>query len=569
MRRLRGSGRFVASTLLLFCVSSSAAAQLMIAEEPGEGAVEHAELAYAIGNGPPISWFSLRLSPAPVALVAALPDGASSSVALDAWFEALEATASPRVLMPRDTTNCGEDSSFVESAWPRGAGAAPDELELSAPEDVVAALAAQGVALSGELPRASRYLIWSWPALAKAATTRTLRIEGGSAPLSLLPSSAFPVLVSTLTRGAMQYPDELARSALDLTFIAGSRPRSDYRERLREWLGERSEPLSETRSRGLLFEWSIHADLVSIAPLSHSYAQRAAGELPELDAEACAKALGEPALFSPSTSACGSARDAALAFAIADPELLTLQRFVVSGARGVEPELLGAGGEPLPPVLRARQLDDSRCASSQEPPVVLEPPVVNEPVDEPRGGAVVVEETVVVAGHEHGEVDCSGSPRPEPDERYDGDETDGSDDVDCGADTSSTSEPPSGDETCAGDASSTSEPASDDATCSGDSSSTSDDSEPDCSSDSSSSSADEADAGCDGGPGDSSDEQDGYDGDTCTASAAPEREPRKSRAGLSSRSQHPTRLKTSLWSVAFAAVVLPIRRRKRVVRAAS
>jgi hypothetical protein len=573
MRGLRGSVRFASCALLLGSLSSTASAQLLIATEPGVAdAVEHAELAYALGDGAAVTWISLRLKRGPVALVAALPEGANADSALDAWFRALETSASPRVLLPRDTTSCDGELAFVETTWPRGGGAAPDELELAAPDDVAAALAAQGVSLRTELPAAPSYFIWSWSEISEPASSRTLRIQGSRSPLALLPSAAFPVLLSAVTRGTMQYRDERDRSALSLTLTAGLEPRSDYHEQARAWLAGHDEPLVETRSRALLFDWSIQGDLVSVAPLTRAYAQRAAAELPDVDADACAHSLAELRDSSSATwdaLACGSARDAALALSAASPELATLQRFVVSGAAGVAPELLVAGGTPIPPVLRAKQLDDSACPGAQQPPSVVEPtPVDPAPVRPPRDEPEpIVEDTIVVEQHEHVEFDCWGSPRPEPAPYYEDEDENDRGDTDCSSDTSSSSDTDTSDPTCSGDTSSGSEADSTDTTCSGDtsSSSDSDQSEPDCSSDSTSSTGSDDDASCDGGPGDTDDADDSYDGDTCTASAAPAAATQKSRASLTrgQRLQRPTRLKTSLWSLAFAALVLPIRRRKR------
>src|SRR5688500_14298807 len=125
MRGLRGSVRFTSLVLLALTGAGSASAQLLVAAPPEVvDAVAHAELAYALGDGPPVTWVSLRVRHAPVALVAALPEGAAAELGLDAWLSALETTASPRVLLPRNTTDCGE-TSFVEVAWPRSAGVAP------------------------------------------------------------------------------------------------------------------------------------------------------------------------------------------------------------------------------------------------------------------------------------------------------------------------------------------------------------------------------------------------------------------------------------------------------------
>lgn len=574
MRVLRGSVRFISSALFALTCASSASAQLVVAASPdATDAVAYAEVAYATGDGPPVTWVSLRARRGPLALIAALPEGAVADAALDAWLSALETTASPRVLLPRDTTDCGGETSFVEVAWPRSAGAVPDELRLESPVDVASVLADQGLELASELPSASDYVVWSWPELLTAQSTRTLRVQGGAAPLTFLPGSPFPVLVSAVTRGSALYDGEVDGSALDVTFVAGPSRRSDYRARVDAWLAGSAEPLVETRSRGLLYDWSIYSDLVSVAPLIRTYALRAASELKDIDANACSKALGElrGSASGAQLEACGSARDAALALSTADPQLATLQRFIVSGARGVSAELLSGGGEPRAPTVRAKQLDVSACPNPQQPPQVTGPVVSGGgpgPVREPRGETeVIVEETVIVEQHQPVEVDCTGSPRPEPDDGYYyGDDAD---DADCSSDSSSSSD---SDIDCSGDTSTTSDSDTETASCSSDSSSSSSESDDsDCASDSSSSSSDSDDAGCGSDSSSSSEEDSGYDGDTCASVSATPKATQKSQAGLTrgKRLKGSQRLKLSLWSLAFAAVVLPIRRRKRGARAVS
>jgi len=57
-------------------------------------------------------------------LVAALPDDTLAEPALDSWFGALEATASPNVLMPdAQQRSCKSTARFVHVSWPRDAGA--------------------------------------------------------------------------------------------------------------------------------------------------------------------------------------------------------------------------------------------------------------------------------------------------------------------------------------------------------------------------------------------------------------------------------------------------------------
>ncbi len=562
MRTWRGSVRFVLASLVAL-TAPPAQAQLLVATPPGDPpAVSHAELAYASGDGVPVTWLSLRLARGPVAVVAALPDDTRVETALDSWFAALEATASPNVLMPdQQQRSCKSTARFAHVGWPRDVGAPETALELQSAEDVQAALDEQGVNLSSQLPVAARYLVWSWAGSNEAQTTRTLRVLGGAAPLSLLPGMPFPVLVNAVTRGPVTLPGELPAQRLDVTFQPGEPAQSDYAERLRTWISARSEPLLEMRARAPLFDWTTYADTVSLAPLMQSYATRAAKELKGIDAEACREqllALREPG--APAASACGEARDAELAVQAVGAEQLTLQRFALSGAAGLEPEKMPGGGDLNEPVLHATHFDDQRCEPKPDPVVVVDPPLRSgTDASQDQGSSEIVETPVTV--HETTtpvEVSCGSSTESERRDEV-------SDDSGCSSDTSSTSSS-DGDtrsDSCSGDSSSSS--SSDDDTradtCSGDSSSSSssDTSDDSCSGDSSSSSSSDSSSGS----GCSSDSSSGYDGDTCTASAAPGGEhTQKSQAGLHA-STRPKRLKTSLWTLAFAAVMFPIRRRKR------
>lgn len=546
MRNWRGSVRFVLASALAV-VAPSAQAQLLVATPPGDPpAVSHAELAYASGEGVPVTWLSLRLARGPVVVVAALPDDAVVEPALDAWFAALEVTASPNVLMPDRESHCKSSARFAHVTWPRDTGAAETALELHSAEDVQAALDEQGVSLSNELPVAARYLLWSWTDAAQEQTTRTLRVLGGATPLTLAPGATFPVLVSAVTRGPVSLASELKADELGVTFRPGEPAQSDYRERLRGWIAGRTEPLLEMRARAPLFDWSIYDDAISLAPLVQSYARRAAKELKGLDADVCTeqlRALREPG--APSASACGEARDAELAVRAVGSEQVTLQRFALSGGAGLLPEGAQGGGDPREPVLHARHLDEQDCEREPDPVVILDPPLQSGSNGSGSNGTttVVVEETVPIDETPPPEIGCGSSTQSEG---YGSSERD---DSGCSSDTSSTSSTSSSEDDTSPDS------------CSGDSSSSSDDTSSDsCSGDSSSSSdSDSSGSGC------SSDSSSGYDGDTCTASAAPGSErTQKSQAGLGSAAR-PKRLKTSLWTLAFAAVIFPIRRRKRAL----
>src|SRR5690242_12315387 len=230
MRFWRGSAPLAFVSLALATLGPSQAdAQLLVAAARDEPpAVEHAELAYALGDGPPVTWLSLRVARGPVAVVAALHAPAHAASALDAWFSALEATASPHVLPPDGAGNCAERASLVPVTWPRGHGSAPTELIVESVDDASAALAELGLPAGEPLPAADSYVIWSWSGLDTASTTRTLRIEGEALPLTLLSGEPFPVLLSAITRGAQRYQNGLGKQALDVTFRAGDPPSSDY-----------------------------------------------------------------------------------------------------------------------------------------------------------------------------------------------------------------------------------------------------------------------------------------------------------------------------------------------------
>jgi hypothetical protein len=535
MRTWRGSARPAFVLFAALSASSISHAQLLVAATPGDPpAIEHAELAYALGAGPAVTWLSLRIQRGPVAVVAALPESAAVGDALDAWFSALDGSAAPSVVAPAGAPACGRGGNLVRAIWPRARALPAAELSLDSALDVTAALSAEGLTLESELPEASRFVVWSWSAVDAVQTTRTLRVEGGAAPLSLLPGFSFPVALTAITSGPMTYERERDKQLLEVTFRGGEPPSTDYLQRLRDFVAG-SAPLLETRARSLLFDWSLYGDVVSVAPLVQTFASHAERELSQLDVDGCTEQLRALRDSGAHASACGDARDASLALSAANPELATLQRLALSSRDGVTPAQLQGGGEPSPPLLRARLFDDSACDTAPLPPIVADPrpsPGAGSLPPSTTGQDAVVEKTVIVE-HEHVEVDCGGSPEPEPAYDYYED-----DDVDCSSDTSRSSDTTDDEITCAGDSSTSSE--------SGD--------EVDCASDSSSSSS-TTDDGC---SGDTTSESGGYDGDTCTGSAAP-------RTGPPARNARtrPRRLKASLWTLAFAAVVLPIRRRKR------
>jgi hypothetical protein len=553
MRTWRSFARLALFASVSLTGAAPAQAQLLVAATAGDPpAVEHAELAYALGDSQSVTWLSLRVERGPVAVVAALPDGATVGQALDGWLTALETTASPSVRIPQGAPPCGR-TALLRTEWPRTKAAPALELTLESSDDVVGMLEGAGLTLESELPEASSYAVWSWPALDADQTTRTLRVAAAS-PLSLLPGYDFPVSLTLITTGPVRFASEADKQELDVTFRGGFDPSSDYLERLVDFVRVGSAPLLETRSRGMLFDWSIYGDVLSVAPLARTYPHEASSELAELDVDACTEqlqALGS-AGAAPATD-CGEAIDLGLALAAVDPDLATLQRLALSSRQGISPTELDGGGEPSSPLLTASHFDASECEPPEQPPLVRDPPKMVGSGSRPPATSEpeVVHETVVVE-HEPVEVSCGGSPDPEPVDDYDYYDRDESCYYDTTSDYDSTDDPD-----CSSDTSSSSDTS--EADCSSDTSSSSDSSdEADCSSDTGSSST-SSDDGCSGDS--STSETGGYDGDTCTGQAAPRAEPAAERALLGP--QRPKRLKTSLWSVAFAAMVLPIRRLKR------
>src|SRR5688500_5718307 len=153
-----------------------------------------------------------------------------------------------------------------------------------------------------------------------------MRIEGAPTPLALASGAAFPISMSALSNGPWWFESELATSVLPVTFIGGERPSTDYRERLAEFVEDGGSPLLEARAQSLLFDWSIHGQAVSVAPLVRSYSQQAGRELSNLDVEACREQLAKLSQSgAPAISACGDAVDFELALSLLDPEQATLQ----------------------------------------------------------------------------------------------------------------------------------------------------------------------------------------------------------------------------------------------------
>jgi hypothetical protein len=561
MRGMRGFVRIVSGCWASLLVSRLAFAQLWVAEPPDSSPIAHAELAYAFGAGKPVTWLSLRAEHGPVAVVVALEAEAAVEEGLDAWFGALEQAGSPRVLPANHVSAaCGRQLTPLFVSWPRAASALPSAVELQTPDDVRALLDSEGLLAPSELPLAARYWVWSWPDGDSAFTTRTLRIQGQEEPLALEPHGSFPILLSALTRGAMTHAAELMNSELAVTYWVAQSQSNDYRQQALGWLGAHDDPLLELRQRGSVLDWSSYEG-VPIPPLVESYAQAAGLEEPE------------------------RATDAELALAAVDSDVATLQRVLVSSRFGASWRAFTAGGEPWAPVVRARRLDTSSCVSSQAAPS----PVERAPVSGGKTSPTPVSrddfesdfESRPLGHHEPTEINCSGSTEHRQDETDCSGASESSstqdDEVDCSSEPASTSQ--SDDADCSGGSEESSETEStdcsggseesnqtEDTDCSGGSeeSSQSDAEATDCSSDSSSSS-DTADDGCSGNSsGEGSDSEDdsysGYEGETCTGQAAPRKAP---TAQHRSRLKRPRRLKASFWTVALAALVLPIRRRKR------
>jgi len=285
---------------------------------------------------------------------------------------------------------------------------------------------------------------------------------------------------------------------------------------LREFLDGVRLRCSRCARRGPLFDWSIYNDSVSLAPLVSKLRRARQNRAARLDAATCTeqlRALREPdapprrlaaTLGCQPGLGCGrhGAADAASATA-------------VSASIGISPSDAQPGGDPNAPVVRAKKLDDSACPSEPLPPIIVMPPAQSggSGAPTPSGNTTVVVEETTVVDDGHSDVNCGGSPQPEPSDGYYDDSSS------CSSDTSSTSSSDSSDSSCSGDSSSSSD--ANDSGCSSDTSSTSD---------SSSSSTDSGDSGCDSGSSES-----GYNGDTCSGSVAPGAEQtEKAQASLTS-----------------------------------
>ncbi|HEY6079296.1 MAG TPA: hypothetical protein VIW29_10860, partial [Polyangiaceae bacterium] len=420
MRLQRGLVRLALGGCAGLLASEPAPAQLLIVEPPGGASVvQHVELAYAFGAGGAVTWVSLRAERGPLALVAALDADALCDEGLDAWFGALEEAASTRVASPQGLSSiCGQSLSPLLVAWPRAPGVAPQVVGLRQSEDVRALLEDQGLPLPTALPAAESYVVWSWPKLDGAFTTRTLRISSAGAPLELAPHASFPVLLSALTRGPMTFAGELASSELAVRLVVAKQQTHDYHEQAAAWLSEHDAPLLELRARGPLFDWSFYAG-VSVPPLVLRYAQAAARELPELDGAACSQQLD--ALRAPRSAAdlvaCGAATDAGLALAAVDSEVATLERLLASSRNGVSWRAFAPGGELASPVLRARELDTSSCVSAPPQPTSVGPsPVSGGVTGSPGASDRDVEpqptEAVIPPASRQGQGYCYGSRDP-------------------------------------------------------------------------------------------------------------------------------------------------------------
>lgn len=539
MRALLSAVCCVGAGLLL---SGSARAEVLIATSE-EAHIDHAEVALAWNGTDVVSWLALRAAGGDFALV--VPHAAETELqrGLDAWLSALEETASVRVVPGSSSAPCSEGP--LRMTWPRGKGRAPDaELELSSPEDVRDVLAQHGLETAQSPRAAPLYGVLLWRG-SEAVTTTTLRIQGEHVLEALLARADFPVSVTALTRGAMRMPEETDKRTLEVTYFAGPKPSSDYRE----LVARSAAPLLEMRGSHSLFDWVIFDDLTTVAPLVTRFVDRAKEEI-DFDAAACARMLGELRDGAPlEPEACGAARDAALAFAVAPGQSATLARWV--GSRRVmlsDAQQWLPGGAPESPLLEAAMLDLSGCEPDDRE-MVIElpqhddrhpyPPPAELPEPQPA------REEVVPVYAQTVEPGCSSTPAPECECAPEAEES-------CSSTSSGASD---GDETCASDSSGASD---DTESCSSDSSGASDDDET-CASDSSS----QDDEDCSGGSETEESETTGYDGETCTGQATAKPAAQGSAAQPEARAPRRGRLRLSAWSVGFAALVLPIRRGKR------
>ena len=169
-----------------------------------------------------MTWLSLRVTARAGRAGGRVASRRVADAGLDAWLTALEVTASPNVLLPRSLDQLRADRQLRARGLAACGRRSSRGVAGETPEDVVASLEEQGLALEAELPVAPRYLIWSWPAAeARADDAHAADRRWDPRRSRCCPASPFPLLVSSVTRGAMALPAELLQPRAAVTFVAG------------------------------------------------------------------------------------------------------------------------------------------------------------------------------------------------------------------------------------------------------------------------------------------------------------------------------------------------------------
>lgn len=535
-------------------------------------------------------WVQYRLQGAGrLAIVAPAAPGTRVDPVPDAWFEALEAATSLRIVRPTGAPACGAASSgslHVTGSLAHEPTLAPTEVALlSGIADVQGFAAGRSLTFSSDDQLAlaqhpGPYVALVYELSGAGVLTQAVRFSapGSAAPVALtLPSTAGgPVDLSVWWLGegrarivgAKEHtPDAVGFSWLAVQGV------SDYPERRRELLESEQGAawLVEVSGSSALHQWTVLPNQAgAIPPIVSEYLDRAltqgatTGSLGEClaavwDARAsgqaggvvsercpagalalvpgggtsCSNAAG-PGEISASSLACGEADDLAHALAGSRPDRLrvTRHRGLLAAKTGDAAIELFDGAE-LSAAITAPETDLSGCSGVGG-----------------AGGSGSVSGHGAYGG-------STGSPgTPDPDPGYGATSGEYEDDahVDVSVSCWGTSEPGHGDDSCSGDSSSSQEGDGD--ACSGDSSDGYDDGGDSCSGDSSdgsdSCSGDSSDGYGDGGDSCSGDSGGGDSG--CSSDSS------SSGGDCSLSKRRPRRPKLSLLVLWVAALLFPLRR---------
>ncbi len=563
-----------AGAMALACASPAAAVGMLFSERAAPEL--DVQVAIAANQASHVSWVRVQLAPVggQALWVLPLPADAAVDVAGDAWMDALDRSLAPRITAPIGARSCSKEDARVDSlatALPRHAARALLHFDSAAAvtdHALKAGLRVDDSALDA-LKRAStdRFLALEFSAPSAWSVGDTVRFSqvGGSRALEILATDATgPVNLTVYTAGSglgwFGDRQHIQRSELDDGWDS-STARSAYADSVEskfytETEQGRSAYVVEAFSSRALTAWAVSSE-VTVPPILHGFATGVTSGA--ADADRCTSAIAgildagmasfpvacaEGAVQSGDDATCDAAatdalscegyRDVALALSGATvvPRFTRIVGRVVTGYP-IEVEFDDASDIPV--VSTASYADESACPGNPPPPGVGGFGGTYGGYGGGDGGATTVVESY--DSQTSYVFDCSGSPEPEGSS---------SSEDDCGGDTSDSYDD---EDDCGGDSSDS----YDDDDCGGDSSDSYDDS--DCGGDSSDGYDD---SGC---SGDSS----GSEGPDCGGDSS------SSGEGCSVRRR--SRRRASVWTLAGAGLLLPLRRfsgakrrRRRIVR---